>query len=161
MIVGNMRGKAFALPLGPLGYPGRYRWLFILLCYLFCALQVFASDPENQPLPEVLNLQRGQTVSLQGTAIEVTAIAIKGPQEDCHDCPLGALLRLRMGNQEETVKYRFSGNMPEQAHRKARRKRVFGYVFTVTSINADSITLDVMPDAGIPEKTMGREREEK
>ena len=147
------------------GYPFGSRWRLgyglILLCCLLSALGAFASVPENQSQPEVFSLQRDQTVFLQGAAIAITVIEIKGPQEDCYDCPLGARLQLINGDKEITVTYRFNGNMPEQAHRKARSKRVFGYVFTIVSITADSITLNVLPDAGISEKTMGRELEEK
>ncbi len=160
-VTGSTRGKAFAHSLYPFGISGHKKRLLMLLGGLLLTLSAFASDPENKLSFEVVSLHRDQTFCLQGTAIEITALEIKGPREDCHDCPLGALLQLRMGNQEEIVKYRFSGNMPEEAHKKARQKRVFGYVFTMRSITADSITFDVVPDAGASGKTGGRKAEEK
>lgn len=126
----------------------RAQGFLFLKIVLFCLCSTFSTlayASVTVTTSQVFDLCEGQSVRLLETQLEITALEIISADQKCQDCPIGALLRVRMGANESTLKYRISGNMPDQAHYKAKRKSAYGYLFIVQKITNKTVTLQVIP----------------
>jgi len=96
-------------------------------------------------LMEPVELLPGQTATLEGTGIEVVLIEAHGPKPGCYDCPASARLMVRSTDETVELGWSFSGNMPSEALKTARRKTALGFVFIAERIAEGSLTIQVEP----------------
>jgi hypothetical protein len=89
---------------------------------------------------ELLETQVGQ---LRDANISIELVEARGPRAGCDDCPLNATLRIRSGAESVDLSYQFSGNMPPDRLKLARRKTAFGHAVIAVSIADGRMTLYV------------------
>lgn len=97
-------------------------------------------------LLEDLDLVPGQVAQLEGTDVQVMLVEAHGPPHDCSDCPNAATLIVSADGEDLELRYSFSGNMPFELLKKARRQSAFGYVFIAVRTDEDSYTIRVEPE---------------
>ena len=90
-----------------------------------------------------LDLTPGQEAKLEETNIVVTLIDAHGPRAGCHDCPIGATLKVESGSESSELRYSFSGGMLPELLDKAKRKTAFGLVFVAVRVSDAGLTVRV------------------
>jgi len=99
----------------------------------------------NAQLYQNFVLKKGGEAKLQGTSIKFRVLQTQGPSSTCSDCPVKTRIEVRLGNRQEILNYGFSGNMVFQLLKKAKRKKVFDYVFVIKRITNKEVTLRIEP----------------
>ncbi len=124
-------------------------WLFRLTVAVLQALLLYwgtvttAVACESSTDTDAVQLKLGQTLTLDAPRIELELLDIKHAAPDCHDCSIGASLRVSNDQETTNIRYRISGNMPDPAYTNAREKTALGYRFILRKLGPDYLVLSI------------------